>query len=222
MLPAKSRIHLSVVAFGAIAVLSSTPAPGNARRVNPSRQTLTSPEVHPPFIPTPLLVARRMLQLARVGRNDLVYDLGSGDGRIVIMAAEEFGAHAVGVEIDEKLAGQSQGRIVELGLEERARIIRGDLFATNLTPATVVSLYLSTLINRKLRPVLEKELRHGARVVTEQCEVPGWEPLEIRGWDPLHDLSLCPTLSLPLPGEQRAGPSLDGGSKSLGFLQSEV
>ncbi len=181
----KFPIRLTIVAVSAIGLLSTSRLPANLQEVNPSRQTVIpgrdggSPEVHPPFIPTPLLVARRMLQLAGVGANDRVYDLGSGDGRIVIMAAEEFGARAVGIEIDDKLAQQSQRRVAELSLEGRVRIIRGNLFATNLTPATVVTLYLSTVINRKLRPVLEKELRHGARVVTEQCEVPGWEPQKV-------------------------------------------
>lgn len=179
MLPARLGIYLTIVALSLMGALSASRLPGNSQKGEPCPQASPSVEAHPLFVPTPIGVAREMLQLAGVGTDDVVYDLGSGDGRIVIMAASEFGAYAVGVEIDQKLARQSQRRIAELGLEERARIIRGDLFAADLVPATVVTLYLSSLINRKLRPVLEKELQHGARVVAETCEVPGWQPQKV-------------------------------------------
>lgn len=143
-------------------------------------QTCDAPPGYvPPFIPTPFPVAKRMLEVAGVGPNDIVYDLGSGDGRIVIMAAQEFRAHAVGVEIDEKLVNQSRARIAKLYLDKVTRVIHGDVFKTDLTPATVVTLYLSTAMNRQLRPRLEKQLPHGARVVAEQCQVPGWIPQKI-------------------------------------------
>ncbi len=117
-----------------------------------------------------------MLELAQVDSHDKVYDLGSGDGRIVIMAAQQFGAEAVGAEINGELYKQSSARIVELGLEKRAKILHEDMFDINLRPATVVTLYLLTVVNERLRPVLEKQLRAGTRVVSHDFQVPGWKP----------------------------------------------
>ncbi len=132
-----------------------------------------------PYVPTPLDIADKMLRLAEVTRYDRVYDLGSGDGRIVIIAAQKFGAEAVGVELDDKLYKQSSARISELGLEKKAQILHANLFEVNVRPATVVTLYLLTVINNRLRPILEKQLRAGARVVAEDYKVPGWEPAKV-------------------------------------------
>jgi cyclopropane fatty-acyl-phospholipid synthase-like methyltransferase len=116
-----------------------------------------------------------MLQLAQVSPADLVYDLGSGDGRIVIMAAQKFGARAVGVELDPDLYKQSAARIKELGLEQRAQILHDNMFKIDVHRATVVTLYLLTAVNERLRPLLEKQLRSGARVVSHDFQIPGWE-----------------------------------------------
>ncbi len=132
-----------------------------------------------PYVPTPLDIADKMLHLAEVTRYDRVYDLGSGDGRIVIMAAQQFGAEAVGVELNDKLYKQSSARIADLGLEKKAKILHANLFEVNVRPATVVTLYLLTVINNRLRPILEKQLRAGARVVAEDYKVPGWEPAKV-------------------------------------------
>ena len=129
-----------------------------------------------PFVPTPMLVVEEMLKLAEVDKYDRVYDLGSGDGRIVIMAAQKFGAEAVGVELDDDLFKESSARIVELGLEKRAKILHENMYKVSLRPATVVTLYLLTSVNDRLKPILERDLRPGARVVTHDFKVPGWEP----------------------------------------------
>jgi len=129
-----------------------------------------------PFVPTPLDVVQRMLEIAKVGPDDLVYDLGSGDGRIVIMAAQKFGARAVGVELDPDLFKQSSERVKELGLEEKVTILHENMFRVNVRRATVVTLYLLTSVNERLRPQLEKQLRSGARVVSHDFRMPGWEP----------------------------------------------
>jgi len=129
-----------------------------------------------PYVPTPQEVVEKMLELAKVSPDDVVYDLGSGDGRIVITAAQKFGARAVGVELDPDLCAQSTARIKELSLESRAQIIHENLFDVSVRRATVVTLYLLTAINEKLRPTLEKQLRPGARVVTHDFHVPGWDP----------------------------------------------
>ena len=129
-----------------------------------------------PYVPTPMVVVEKMLELAQVDSSDRVYDLGSGDGRIVIMAAQKFGAQAVGVELDDKLASESSARIAELGLQNRAKILHANMYKVDLRPATVVTLYLLTSVNERLKPILEKSLRQGARVVCHDFKVPGWEP----------------------------------------------
>ncbi len=131
-----------------------------------------------PYVPTPMLVAQKMLELAKVVPDDVVYDLGSGDGRIVIMAAQKFGAHAVGVELDSDLFQKSSERIRKLGLQDRAQIVHENMFEVNVRHATVVTLYLLTVVNERLRPKLERELRSGARIVSHDFQVPGWQPAQ--------------------------------------------
>jgi precorrin-6B methylase 2 len=128
-----------------------------------------------PYVPTPLEVVKKMLDMAKVGPNDVVYDLGSGDGRIVIMAAEKYGAQAVGVELDAGRFKESSARLTELGLEKRAKIVQGNLFETDVRPATAVTLYLLPDVNQRLRPRLEKELRPGARVVSHNYSMDTWQ-----------------------------------------------
>jgi len=132
-----------------------------------------------PFVSTPEHVARKMLELAKVGPDDIVYDLGAGDGRIIIMAAKEFGARAVGVEIRKELYEQILKRIKLDGLEGKVKVINGDFFQVSVSEASVVTLYLLTTVNEKLRPKLERELRVGARVVSHDFEVPGWKPVRV-------------------------------------------
>lgn len=132
-----------------------------------------------PYVPTPSDVVEKMLELAQVTRDDRVYDLGSGDGRIVIMAAEKFGARAVGIELDARLVEESSKRIAELGLEKQAKIIQGNLFESDVRPATVVAIYLMTRVNERLRPQLEKQLRPGSRVVSHDFQIPGWKPDQV-------------------------------------------
>lgn len=128
-----------------------------------------------PFVPTPLTVVEEMLKLAKVDEHDRVYDLGSGDGRIVIMAAQKFKAEAVGVEMDDDLYKQSTERIAELGLSKRAKILHENMYKVSLGRATVVTLYLLTSVNERLKPIMERDLRSGARIVTHDFKVPGWE-----------------------------------------------
>jgi len=129
-----------------------------------------------PFVPTPMSVVEEMLKLAKVDEHDRVYDLGSGDGRVVIMATQKFKAEAVGVEMDDDLYKQSSERIAELGLEKHAKILHENMYKVSLRRATVVTLYLLTSVNERLRPLMERDLRSGARVVTHDFKVPGWEP----------------------------------------------
>ena len=133
-----------------------------------------------PFVPSPQMLVERMLQLAEVGPRDTVYDMGSGDGRILITAARKFGANAVGVELDESLYTKSLARVNELNLQDKVTVIHGDLLQVDLSPATVVTLYLLPSGNEKLRPRMEKYLKKGARVVSHDFEVPGWEPDQVQ------------------------------------------
>lgn len=132
-----------------------------------------------PAIPTPQFLVERMLELAGVKPGDLVYDLGSGDGRVVITAAQHFGARAVGVELMPDLVRKARERIVSLGLSDRARIVEGSALRVDLSPADVVTMWFLTASNERLRPHLEKQLKVGARVVSNEFPVRGWKAAEM-------------------------------------------
>jgi SAM-dependent methyltransferase len=139
-------------------------------------QRYTDPDTLAPAYPTPQTVVERMLAIADVKPTDVVYDLGCGDGRIVITAATKFAAHAVGVEIRRDIYERTLAHVSALGLSDRVRIVHGDALKTDLTGADVVTLYLLTSSNERLRPVLEAELKPGARVVSHDFEIRGWKP----------------------------------------------
>jgi len=136
-----------------------------------------------PYVGTPVRVMDRMLELANIKPGDTVYDLGCGDGRIVIAAALRYKAKAVGVEISPKLAADATSAIQKAGLQGRARIIQGDLLEADLSGADVVTIYLATQLNAQLRPRLEKYLHAGARVVSHDYAVPGWKPTRVERSD---------------------------------------
>lgn len=129
-----------------------------------------------PFVPTPIDVVERMLTLANVGPQDVVYDLGCGDGRIVIAAAQRFGARGVGVEIDPRLVAQAEANAKAAGVSDRVRFILGDALKADVADATVVTLYLLSASNVALRPILTKQLRPGARIVSHSFAMGDWEP----------------------------------------------
>ena len=129
-----------------------------------------------PYVQTPDRVVQEMLALAGVGADDVVYDLGAGDGRIVIAAARWRGARAVGVEIDPDLVRQARRDAERAGVADRVRFETGDLFAADIADATVVTLYLSPELNARLRPRLLTALRPGARIVSHQFPMAEWTP----------------------------------------------
>ena len=129
-----------------------------------------------PYVVSPQEIVDRMLELADLRPGEMLYDLGSGDGRILIAAVVRFKAKAVGVEIADDLVASTNDRIHRLGLDNDARVIHGNFLDTDLSPADVVTLYLATDANEMLRPNLEKYLRNGARVVSHDYRVPGWKP----------------------------------------------
>jgi len=132
-----------------------------------------------PYIPTPEIIVRRMLEAGHVKPGQMVYDLGSGDGRIVIMAAQDFGARAVGVEIQPDLCRKAEERIRSLGLADRVKMIEDSALRVDLSPADVVTMYLLTSSNERLKPNLEKYLRPGARVVSNEFPIQGWKAAEV-------------------------------------------
>jgi tRNA A58 N-methylase Trm61 len=132
-----------------------------------------------PFVATPLPVVKQMLTLAEIKPGDIIYDLGCGDGRVVIMAAQDFGAQGIGVEMREDLAKQALGKISDLGLEGRVKIVHGDMFKVDISQANVITLYLTTSANDKVKPKLEAELKPGTRVISHDYEILGWRPIKI-------------------------------------------
>ena len=120
-----------------------------------------------------------MLVLAELKPGEVFYDLGAGDGRTVIMAAQEFGARAVGIELREDLAKKALQTVYQLGLQDRVTILHSNLFDVNISPADVVFLYLTTSANEKVKPKLEAELKPGARVVSHDYEIVGWKPAKV-------------------------------------------
>ena len=129
------------------------------------------------FIPTPDEVVTAMLRMARVGPGDVVYDLGSGDGRIVIAAVKEFGAaRGVGVELDAERVAEAKANAVRAGVQDRVEFRREDVFTADVTPATVVTLYMGLTVNLRLRPRLLAQLTPGARIVSHAFDMGGWTP----------------------------------------------
>ncbi len=132
-----------------------------------------------PYVPSPQNVVEKMLEAARLKAGETVYDLGSGDGRVLITAAQRFGARAVGVEISPKEVKASRERIQQLKLDDRIQVIEGDLLTADFSGADVVTIYLLTTSNELLRPALEKKLKPGARVVSHDYQIRGWTPVAV-------------------------------------------
>jgi hypothetical protein len=135
----------------------------------------TGPVQDAPYVPSPLGTVDEMLRLAGVGPDDVVYDLGAGDGRVVIAAAAKFGARGVGVEFDAQLIAQAKQSAAQAGVADRVRFLKQDLFATDLGAATVITLYLSPSLNVKLRPAL-LALAPGTRIVSHSSGMGDWRP----------------------------------------------
>jgi len=126
------------------------------------------------YVPTPKRIVRAMLQLASLRRGETLFDLGAGDGRVIIEAARRFGAHAIGVEVDPACVRRIKERLTATGAN--ADLIEMDIFRVDLSTADVVAIYLSDTANAKLAPKLKAELRHGARIVSLDYRLPEWVP----------------------------------------------
>ena len=123
-----------------------------------------------------------MLNLAELKAGEVFFDLGAGDGRTVIMAARQFGARAVGVELREDLVKKALSTIYEQSLQDRITIVNGDMFNVDLTSADVIFLYLTTSANEKIRPKLESELKKSVRIVSHDYEIIGWKPVKVENY----------------------------------------
>jgi cyclopropane fatty-acyl-phospholipid synthase-like methyltransferase len=139
-----------------------------------------------PYVSSPARVVDRMLELANLKPGETLYDLGSGDGRVLIAAVEKYKVKAVGIEISPKLVARAESNIQKLGLEDQAHVVQGDLLDADLSGADVVTIYLATSLNEKLRPRLEKYLKPGARVISHDYAVPGWKPTRVEKTEDRH------------------------------------
>ncbi|HTM34649.1 MAG TPA: 50S ribosomal protein L11 methyltransferase [Vicinamibacterales bacterium] len=136
------------------------------------------------YVPTPEAVVEAMLQVANVGKNDIVYDLGCGDGRIPVTAAKKYGATGVGIDIDPQRIKEAKENVAKNNVGDKVTIVQGDLFEQDLSKATVVTLYLLPSLNVKLMPKLMKELRPGTRIVSHAFDMGDWKPekeLDVEG-----------------------------------------
>jgi Methyltransferase domain len=159
----------SVVLLAVISVFSVLSC-GSASSVSTQRPTLA------PYIPTPQDVVDRMLADAELTGSDTLYDLGSGDGRIVITAAKKYGARGVGIDIDQDRISESRSNARAAGVGDLVEFQRGDILQADVSRATVVTLYLTSSTNLKLRPILTRQLRPGARIVSHTFGMGDWKP----------------------------------------------
>jgi ubiquinone/menaquinone biosynthesis C-methylase UbiE len=137
-----------------------------------------------PYVTSPQRAVDKMLEMANLKSGEMLYDLGCGDGRILIAAAQRYHVRAVGIEISERLARTAEDNVKSLGLEDRIKIIRGDLMQADLHDADVVTVYLMTAANENLRPHLERDLKKDARVVSYDYPIPGWNSVDEAETDP--------------------------------------
>jgi SAM-dependent methyltransferase len=139
-------------------------------------QTGRAPDV--PYVPSPQEVVDKMLELAGVKSSDVLYDLGCGDGRIVITAAKKYGAHATGVDINPERIQEARANAEKAGVLKLVNFVEGDLFQADVSKASVVTLYLLPGVNLKLRPRLLTQLRQGSRIVSHSFDMGDWKPVK--------------------------------------------
>ena len=175
MLIQRRRLLASALALPAAPALAALLAPDEA-------QAREERALDVPFVPTPMPVVDAMLDMAKVGKNDLLYDLGSGDGRIVIRAAQRFGCRGVGVDLNPERVREAKAAAKKAGpqIESLVRFEEGDVFTFDFSPATVVTMYLLPSVNVKLRPRILKELKPGTRIVSHDFDMGDWKAEDVR------------------------------------------
>ena len=132
-----------------------------------------------PYVPTPFGVIRDMLKIADLKEDEILMDLGCGDGRVLVIAAKEFKAYAIGIELRKDLVDKAINNIKRNKVEEKVFIINGSFFEISLSPANVIFLYLLTSVNEKLKPKIKAEVDKGTRIVSHDFEITGWKPYKI-------------------------------------------
>lgn len=171
------RRPAAMLAAAAIAALTAAAPPtGAASQAGAAGAARQPGESLAPYVPTPYDVVNRMLELAGVTRDDVVYDLGCGDGRIVITAAERFGARGVGIDYDPERIAEANANAARRGVQDLVTFIQQDAMEADVSEATVVTLYLLSSSNRRLRPILTRQLRPGARIVSHAFRMGDWRP----------------------------------------------
>lgn len=183
------RVTLALLLLGVIPALAQRPS---GRELRDPAQNLA------PYVTSPQPIVDRMLDLANVKPGEIVYDLGCGDGRILITAAQRFGARGIGIELSERLVRLTNDSVRRLNLQEHVQVTQGHLLHVDLSDADVVTIYLDHGSNELLRPNLEKFLKPGSRVVSHDFEMRGWKPSKV---DKIHAFNRHHTIYLyELPG----------------------
>ena len=170
----------SAVPFAADAERPASAPP--ARQATAQEAPTRRPDVI--YVPTPQEVVDAMLQVANVTKNDIVYDLGCGDGRIPVTAAKKYGARGIGIDIDPQRIKEANENVQKNGVADKVKIMNADLFTTDISEATVVTLYLLPSLNQKLMPKLKSELKPGTRIVSHAFDMGDWKPekeLDVNG-----------------------------------------
>ena len=169
-------MRFRVLRFGilvsAVLCLSVASAYGQQRNLSDYKDNLA------PYVVSPEHAVDKMLRMANLKSGETLYDLGCGDGRILIAAAEKYKVKAVGIEISEHLAKTAAEKVKKAGLQDQVKVIHGNFMHTDLSGANVVTLYLATTANESLRPNLERYLRPNTRVVSYDYPIPGWKPMD--------------------------------------------
>ncbi len=178
----REMLHQVVSGSAALMLARALPAAGSlgflgAANAQPVDIT---PQLDVPYVPTPMPVVDAMLDLAKVGKSDVVYDLGCGDGRIVVRAASRFGCRGVGVDLNPERVREAKENAVKAGVTKLTRFEVGDVFDFDFSPASVVTMYLLPSVNLKLRPRLQKELKPGTRIVSHDFNMGDWAPQTTR------------------------------------------
>jgi precorrin-6B methylase 2 len=172
----KAFLMAGLLSFGAVAaglVLQSLPAVAQ-----PAQKFEDEGKKIVPYVPTPQEVVERMLELAQVKKGDVVYDLGSGDGRIVVTAAKKYGVRAIGFEIDPERIKESADNIKKAGVGHLVEIRQQDIRTVDLSPASVLTMYLLPEVNLMIRPNIWKQMKPGSRVVSHDFDMGDWKPLK--------------------------------------------
>jgi 2-polyprenyl-3-methyl-5-hydroxy-6-metoxy-1,4-benzoquinol methylase len=181
------RVLLTALSLGSLVLTSCTQqvssqerseAPPNTVQVQETAPATQSQQQTPDvvYVPTPPEVVDKMLELAKVGKNDILYDLGSGDGRIPITAAKRFGTQGIGIDIDPERIKEANANAQKEGVTDKVKFLQQDLFKTDFSKATVVTLYLLPELNVRLRSQLFKQLKPGTRIVSHAFDMGDWKP----------------------------------------------